>query len=117
VNVYTRKDIEQSGQPNLERFLAGLNEVSASAGEDSLGATLGQDTVQLRGLPLGTTLVLIDGRRVEAVGSPSANFFNLNLVPMAAIERIEIVPVGSSAVYDGLEDSTQPAAKVADCTT
>jgi iron complex outermembrane receptor protein len=101
VNVYTAKDIEQSGQPNLERFLSSLNEVSASAGEGVAGATGGQGTVQLRGLPLGTTLVLINGRRVEAVGSSSANYFNLNLIPMAAIDRVEIVPVGSSAVYGG----------------
>ena len=101
VNVYTEKDIEQSGQPNLERFLAGLNEVSVSAGEGTFGTTLGQGTVQLRGLPLGTTLVLINGRRVEAVGTSAANFFNLNLIPMAAIERVEVVPVGSSAVYGG----------------
>lgn len=101
VNVYTAKDIEKSGQPNLERFLAGLNEVSASAGEGALSTPLGQGTVQLRGLPLGTTLVLINGRRVEAVGSSSANFFNLNLIPMAAVERVEVVPVGSSAVYGG----------------
>lgn len=101
VNVYTAKEIEQSGQPNLERFLAGLNEVSVSAGQDGFGATLGQGTVQLRGLPLGTTLVLINGRRVEAVGSSAGDFFNLNLIPMAAIERVEVVPVGSSAVYGG----------------
>lgn len=101
VNVYTAKDIEQSGQPNLERFLAGLNEVSASSGEGGFGATLGQGTVQLRGLPLGSTLVLINGRRVEAVGSSAGNIFNLNLIPMAAVERVEVVPVGSSAVYGG----------------
>ncbi len=101
VNVYTAKDIEKSGQPNLERFLASLNEVSASAGEGSLGATLGQGSVQLRGLPLGSTLVLINGRRLEAVGSSSADIFNLDLIPAAAIDRVEIVPVGSSAVYGG----------------
>jgi iron complex outermembrane receptor protein len=101
VNIYTAQDIVKSGQPTLERFLAGLNEVSASAGEGSWSTTLGQGTVQLRGLPLGSTLVLINGRRVEAVGSSSANFFNLNLIPVAAIERVEVVPVGSSAVYGG----------------
>lgn len=101
VNVYTAKDIEKSGQPNLERFLAGLNEVATSSAQGALSSTLGQGTVQLRGLPLGTTLVLVNGRRVEAVGSTSANYFNLNLIPMAAIERVEIVPVGSSAVYGG----------------
>ena len=101
VNVYTRKDIEQSGQPTLERFLSGLNEVSASAGDGTYGSARGQGTVQLRGLPLGSTLVLINGRRVEAVGSSSGQFFNLDLIPTAAIDRVEVVPVGSSAVYGG----------------
>jgi len=101
VNVYSHKDIERSGQPTLERFLSSLNEASVSSGEGGYGATTGQGTVQLRGLPLGSTLVLLNGRRVQAVGSSDGNFFNLNLIPMAAIDRIEIVPVGSSAVYGG----------------
>jgi iron complex outermembrane receptor protein len=101
VNVYTRADIDHSGQPNLERFLSSLNEVSVNVGEGSIGLTQGQASVQLRGLPLGSTLVLINGRRVQAVGSSSGEFFNLNLIPMAAVERVEIVPVGSSAVYGG----------------
>lgn len=101
VNVYRREDIDRSGQPTLERFISSLNEASVSPGEGGLGQTTGQGTVQLRGLPLGSTLVLINGRRVQAVGSSSGNFFNLNLIPMAAVERVEIVPVGSSAVYGG----------------
>ncbi len=101
VSVFTRQDIEKSGQPNLERFLSGLTEVSMASGEGGFGGTLGQGTVQLRGLPLGSTLVLINGRRVHAVGSSSGNFFNLNLIPMAAVERVEVVPLGSSAVYGG----------------
>lgn len=102
VNVYSRRDIERSGQPTLERFLSSLNEVSVTQGEASFnGATTGQGTVQLRGLALGSTLVLINGRRVQAVGSSAGNFFNLNLIPLAAVERVEVVPVGSSAVYGG----------------
>lgn len=101
VNVYTRADIERSGQPSLERFLSSLNEASVSSGEGGPGATSGQGTVQLRGLPLGSTLVLLNGRRLQAVGSSSGDFFNLNLIPLAAVERVEIVPVGSSAVYGG----------------
>lgn len=101
VNVYTRKDFERSGQATLERFLSSLNEASVTTGEGGFGQTTGQGTVQLRGLPLGSTLVLINGRRIQAVGSSSANYFNLNLIPMAAVERIEVVPVGSSAVYGG----------------
>jgi len=101
VNVYNREEIERSGQPSLERFLSSLNEASVSQGEGSFGQTTGQGTIQLRGLPVGSTLVLINGRRVQAVGSSSGNFFNLNLIPMAAVERVEVVPVGSSAVYGG----------------
>lgn len=101
INVYRREDIERSGQPSLDRFLATLNEVSLNSGEGFFGALSGQATVQLRGLPIGSTLVLINGRRVQAVGSSSGNLFNLNLIPLAAVERIEVVPVGSSAVYGG----------------
>ncbi len=101
VNVYSRQDIDRSGQPTLERFLSSLNEASVSPGEGAQGVTVGQGSVQLRGLPLGSTLVLINGRRVQAVGSSSGNYFNLNLIPMAAVERVEIVPVGSSAIYGG----------------
>lgn len=101
VNVYTRADIDRSGQPTLERFLASLNEVSISPGESSFGSTTGQGSVQLRGLPVGSTLVLLNGRRLQAVGSSTGNYFNLNLIPLAAVERVEIVPVGSSAVYGG----------------
>jgi iron complex outermembrane recepter protein len=102
VNVYTRQDIERSGQASLGQFLAGLNEVSMGQGEGSYtGGVQGQGTVQLRGLPLGSTLVLINGRRVQAGGFSGANFFSLNLIPLAAVERVEVVPVGSSAVYGG----------------
>lgn len=101
VNTYSQEEIQRSGQPTLERFLSSLNEVSVAAGEGTFGATAGQGTVQLRGLPLGSTLTLINGRRVQAVGSSAGNYFNLNLIPLAAVERIEILPVGSSAVYGG----------------
>lgn len=101
VNVYSRADLERSGQPSIERFLAGLNETSVSQGEGTFGPMSGQASVQLRGLPLGSTLVLLNGRRLQAVGSSSGNFFNLGLIPLAAVERIEVLPVGSSAVYGG----------------
>lgn len=101
VNVYTARDIEKSGQSSLQRFLVSLNEVSASAGEGGFSRTLGQGTVQLRGLPLGSTLVLVNGRKLQAVGSSTGSVFNLNLIPLAAVERVEVVPSGSSAVYGG----------------
>jgi iron complex outermembrane receptor protein len=102
VNVYGRDEIEKSGQPSLGRFLSSLNEISMGQGEGSFSTTTqGQGNVQLRGLPLGSTLVLINGRRIQAGGNSNGNFFNLNLIPLAAVERVEVVPVGSSAIYGG----------------
>jgi iron complex outermembrane recepter protein len=104
VNVYTRQDIDKSGQPNLADFLNTLSEVSIGSQQGTLSSSRfgGQSTVQLRGLPVGTTLVLVNGRRVPTSGlSADGDIFNLDLIPFAAVERIEILPVGSSAVYGG----------------
>ncbi|MFG5407420.1 TonB-dependent receptor [Piscinibacter sakaiensis] len=101
VQVYRREDLERSGQPSLAKFLNSLNETSMSSGEGANSGTAGQGTVQLRGMPLGSTAVLLNGRKLQAVGSSSASYFNLNLIPIGAIERIEVLPVGSSAVYGG----------------
>lgn len=104
VNVYTRKQINQSGQTTIQGFLNTLPEVSFSTTESALQAFSqnqgysGNTTVQLRGLPSGATAVLLDGHRLETTGTTN-NTFNLNLIPIAAVERIEIVPQGSSAVY------------------
>jgi iron complex outermembrane receptor protein len=47
-------------------------------------------------LPIGTTLVLLNGRRAEI---NNYGFFDLNYIPIDALERIEVLPVGSSAIY------------------
>jgi len=101
VNIYTREDIERSGQPTLTQFLNTLNEVSVQSPESIAVRAGGISSVQLRGLPSGSTLVLINGRRVESAGTGGGTIFPLDLIPFTAIERVEILPVGSSAVYGG----------------
>lgn len=103
VSVYTRKQIDDSGTSTVTEFLNTLPQVSVQTTTDGLqGASSGTKTVQLRGLPVGTTLILINGRRVESQsGFNSTGYFNLNNIPLAAIERIEVLPTGSSAVYGG----------------
>ncbi|GAP38654.1 TonB-dependent receptor [Piscinibacter sakaiensis] len=101
VHVYGREDIVRSGQPSLTKFLGTLNEVSMNAGEGTHSGTAGQGTVQLRGMPLGSTAVLLNGRKLQGVGSSFSSYFNLNLIPLGAIERIEVLPIGSSAIYGG----------------
>jgi iron complex outermembrane receptor protein len=67
--------------------------------DDGFDAT-GAQYVQLRGLGLGSTLVLINGRRVVASAANVAfNGFDLNSIPLAAVERIEVLADSASAVY------------------
>ncbi|WOH38620.1 TonB-dependent receptor [Thalassotalea fonticola] len=66
------------------------------------GFTPNAQSVNLRGLGNNQTLVLVNGRRMADYPSPyngSSNFVNLSTIPMAAIDRIEIVTAGASAVY------------------
>jgi iron complex outermembrane receptor protein len=105
VNIYTRERIAQSGQSTVADFLNTLPQVSTVFDSSGLQGGVGTG-VKLHGLPLGTTLVLIDGRRVAVQGGVSAeyNFFDLGNIPLGAVERVDVVPVGSSAVYgsDGI---------------
>jgi iron complex outermembrane receptor protein len=98
---YTREDIQNSGQSTIGDFLNTLPDVSTSSnGSLQLGLS-GAQAVQLHGLPLGTTLALLDGRRLDLT---IGGYFDLSHIPLAAVERIEILPVGASAIYgaDGL---------------
>ncbi|MDB5977304.1 MAG: hypothetical protein JWR07_4064 [Nevskia sp.] len=104
VQVYSRQQIDQSGSTTLTQFLNTLPQVSTQTTTTG-GAQqfAGAQTVQLHGLPAGTTLVLINGRRVESSTGTTYNsgFFDLSQVPLAAVERIEVLPTGSSAIYGG----------------
>jgi iron complex outermembrane receptor protein len=94
---YSKEDIEQSGQTTITDFLNTLPDVSISNVESGLSdLTVGKTTVQLHGLPVGTTLVLLNGYRLE---TSSEGYFDLGNIPASAVERIEILPVGASAIY------------------
>lgn len=56
-------------------------------------------SVDLRGLGSGRTLVLIDGRRAPTNPMSASSGADLNAIPLAAVERIEILSDGASAVY------------------
>jgi iron complex outermembrane receptor protein len=104
VKVYSREQIDQSGQASVSDFLNTVPDVSVSLTEGAFQSRGGETSVRLHGLPVGTTLVLINGRRVQdsaiTLGSAFAsNFFDLNNIPLSAVERVEVLPEGSSAVY------------------
>ena len=101
VDIYTRTQIEQSGQTSISDFFNTLPYVSTATTEGGFQTPNGATTVRLHGLPVGTTLTLINGRRVETSGGTRGlgDFFDLSSIPIDAVERIEVVPQGSSAVY------------------
>jgi iron complex outermembrane receptor protein len=70
-----------------------------SFSETSGSSWQSQATMDLRGLGPSRTLVMLNGRRV--VGSPNmgASNINLNMIPMASVDRIDILADGGSAVY------------------
>jgi iron complex outermembrane receptor protein len=101
VTILTREDIDDTGAQSVADALNTLSQVSVNSTlAPETGGSTGGSTVQLRGLPGGTTLVLLNGRRVESTGL-QASTFNLNSIPLAAVERIEVLPEGSSAIYGG----------------
>ena len=104
VKIFTRADIDRSGQTTLTDFLNTIPDVSVASTENLFQNPVGGTSVTLHGLPVGTTLVLINGRRVEsspaqARGGSGNVFFDLNNIPFAAVERVEILSESSSAVY------------------
>ncbi len=74
---------------------------TSESGATSTSTPAGQAAASLRGLGPSSTLTLINGRRVAAssFASGTQNFVDINSIPLAAIERIEVLATGASAIY------------------
>lgn len=99
VTVIDREQIEMSGQMSVADLMRGTSFNSAGSLRPHSGSSAQSFAgISLRGLGEGRTLVLIDGRRAPVapnVGSAQ----DLNSIPLAAVERIEILSDGASAIY------------------
>lgn len=102
VEVYSDLDIARTGATTVEQFIAKLPQNFNGNSSIAIGATqrgdggFGRNGVDLRGLGVGTTLVLLNGKRLVAPGGRSAD---LSLISLGAIERIEVLTDGASAIY------------------
>jgi iron complex outermembrane receptor protein len=103
VTVMTREEIARSGVTSTEQLLASISAVSSSGSlNNSSGAglsTYGFSSVSLRGLGEDRTLVLVNGRRLSPFAGGNGAAVNINAIPLAAIERVEVLKDGASAVY------------------
>lgn len=104
LQIVTAKEIENMGARTLLQVLDNLP-AARPAQVDSKSLFTGSDgasQANLRGLGAQGTLVLLNGRRLSYYGAPAGfqtQFVNIDAIPAAAIERMEVLTDGASAVY------------------
>ena len=100
VIVIDEEDIANSVELSVAEVLRELPiNTAGSFYERSGSSASSQATISLRGIGSGRTLVLIDGRRVPSTPKLGGESANINTIPTAGIERIEVLADGASAVY------------------
>ncbi|MEZ0470038.1 TonB-dependent receptor [Luteimonas salinilitoris] len=103
VTVIDAEAIERSGVTSVETLLQRLPASAGFGGNqtNAYWADNGYGTAQinLRGLGINRTLVLLNGRRVVNGGTGANSSVDLNTIPVALIDRIEVLKDGASAIY------------------
>lgn len=105
VQVISREQLETSGKVTVADVLRSISANTGNATNETSnsGWASGSAGIGLRGLSQKNTLVLLNGRRLANYGFPSGGlsdtFVNLNALPLVAVERIEVLKDGASAVY------------------
>ncbi len=107
LTVFSKLEMEQEGIASAEQLIMNLNingngldnlasqtDVVAGAARGNNGAT----SANLRGQGSNATLILLNGRRVASHGL-NGGVVDLNSIPFAAIERVEVLKDGASAIY------------------
>ena len=104
VTAISAKEIASQGTTSIEDVLNNLPQVMADQGSMASNGATGISTVNLRGLGPQRTLVLINGRRLMP-GNPDntvggdAGVADINNIPTALVERVDVLTGGASAVY------------------
>ena len=102
VQVKNRDEMLAEGAKTITDFAINLPVNVGSEFQTESGDLIGTAQFNLRGLGLGSTLTLINGRRggISTVADGGGNqFFDINQLPMSMIERVEFLTDGASAVY------------------
>lgn len=92
ITVFSSEDLASTGAVTLEEFIQNIPAITGAAeGSSTNNGSRGYATASLRGLGSGRTLVLINGRRFASG--------DLNSIPVAYIERVEVLRDGASTSY------------------
>lgn len=103
-SIFNREAVERAGARSLGDFFQSLPQNSGPGFTENQNESLspGGAAVALRGLGPDATLVLVNGRRVAPYPFAQAGitaFVDLNSIPLAAIQQIDILRDGASAIY------------------
>jgi iron complex outermembrane receptor protein len=101
IDVLSIADLEKQGSPSMVELIKSLPSSQGVFGDSNqfgAGQSTGSANVNLRGLGALRTLVLLNGRRVAPNPAIGAGV-DINLFPIAAIERIEVLKDGAAATY------------------
>lgn len=98
LTVVGSEDIKLTGNNRIEDLLNSLPQVFAGQGGNLSNGASGIATVNLRGLGSSRTLVLINGRRLGP-GDPRTPVADLNFIPSALVQKIDVTTGGASSVY------------------
>ncbi|RIJ23787.1 TonB-dependent receptor [Henriciella barbarensis] len=106
VDVLTAGDLQLEGSPTITELIRNLGVSSGTDSQTNQFASNGLEgtsNINLRGLGPARTLVLINGRRQTfhpyAIGEQAQLFVDTNMIPTAAVGRIEVLKDGAAAIY------------------
>ncbi|MEJ6473262.1 TonB-dependent receptor domain-containing protein [Pseudoalteromonas piscicida] len=109
ITILSAEDIDRSGASSIYELLQDIPQLkggsgtfsTSESGSTSTSTPAGQAAASLRGMGPSATLALINGRRVapSSFAAGTQNFVDVNAIPLAAIERVEILATGASAIY------------------
>lgn len=104
VQVVTRQEIDRTGKTTVAEYLQTLTADGAGSIPKTFGNGFagGGAGISLRGLGAGSTLVLLNGRRMATYGLADDGqkvFTDLSTIPLDAVERVEVLKDGASAIY------------------
>src|SRR5439155_10468583 len=104
VQIITHDDIERAGIGTMAELVQRMPQafggyvtentigsIKGGTGDNIAGGT----GVDLRGLGANSTLVLVNGRRVAPSNAQFEGYTDVSMIPLAAVERVEILPDGA----------------------
>lgn len=98
ITVMSAEEIKMTGYDRVEDILNQLPQIEAAETSFLANGATGTATVDLRGLGSNRTLVLVNGRRMQA-GSITSQVPDINQIPASLVKRVEVLTGGAAAVY------------------